>query len=87
MTDGVAAGAITATIIPFPAAALLTQEERQREALRILRALPERYRRPWVTMGERLVNGMPMTMAKALCDIECELADLAAGFVNPGAAS
>ena len=84
---GVAACGITSTIIPFPAAVPLAQEQAQREAVRILRALPKRYRLPWVTMGERLADGMPPTMAKALCNIERDLADLAAGFENPGVAS
>ena len=87
---GVAADAITATIIPFPAAALLAQEQAQREEakfLRVFRALPKRYRLPFVRMLQRMANGMPTAMAQALCDVECKVADLAAGFVNPGAAS
>ena len=48
---------------------------------------PKRYREPWLRLGARLANGMPTALAKALCDIECRLADLAAAFGNPGVAS
>ena len=82
-----AAGNITATIVPFPSRQAQAQARAQREALRILRALPYRYRRPWVRMGERMVNGMPTPNASALFHIECDIADFDAGLRSPGVAS
>ena len=66
-TGGEDVGAIDATIIPFPSQQAQSTAQAQRRALSILREMPKRYRKPWVRMGERMVNGMPTEEAKALC--------------------
>ena len=84
---GPAAGAIAATIIPFPSRQAEEQAQLQRRVLSILRRLPPQYRRPWVRMGERMVNGMPTDVAGKLFYTECEIADTDAGFGITGVAS